>query len=232
MKRLSFYLITAVLLGTLLIRCSKAGQSIATNNVNASESKLEETSDNSENIIPEDKIFATISGENMWVFDPTVPKNFINSASSVVKIKVLSTDKAKFLDSLNNPSPYTPVNVEVINTLSGETLSGKMTIYYSGGSVLISDVIKSTKKDSVEKMGLTKLNEKDKNSKYINYTSESNYKLEVGKKYIVTLNKQTDGSYTITGEGYGIFKSKNENSTKTDDKDEDYSNVLTGNSFK
>lgn len=124
-----------------------------------------------------------------------------------------------------NPDPFTPVKVEVLNTLSGKSLSKELTVYLDGGEIKISELVKSMDKESIAKMGLDELSKKEQESMYISYTSDSDYKLQAGTEYTMLLTKQADGIYTVRDNGYGIFnidKAKQKLGKTT------LTNVLTG----
>ncbi|MGD6991319.1 hypothetical protein [Sutcliffiella horikoshii] len=79
----------------------------------------------------------------------------------------------------------------------------------------------------LEKMGLTKLSREEQETKFISYTSESDYKMQPGKEYAVILAKQQieDEIYTVMERGYGIFEI-----IQTDQGAMIYRNVITGKS--
>lgn len=213
--------------------------------VGCSKNNIEETSyiPNNEEVIenttiPKDKIFAFIDTNNSWAIDPTIPEEVIKDSSSVVKIKVLSTENAEFIDTIDSYEPFTPINIEITDILSGENLSGEMKIYSLGGDVLISDAINNLPETDAKKMGFTELSNEEQNSKYISYTSEYDYDFEVGKEYVVILDKHPNNIYSIAAYGYGIFESAGKsskelapsksNSLSLQSSEPIYKNVLTG----
>ncbi|MGL5354669.1 MAG: hypothetical protein ACRDA5_15355, partial [Clostridium sp.] len=73
------------------------------------------------------------------------------------------------------------------------------------------------------------LTKEKQNTNYIRYSSDSDYKFEVNKEYVVILNKQKNNIYTVYGNGYGVFKSNNKLEKSLDSS---YENVLTGDNFE
>lgn len=170
--------------------------------------------------VKDENIFATIESSNSWAIEPTAI-NLVNDSAAVVKVKILSVDNSKFISEINSDRPTTPINVEIIDNLSGDSLSSESTIYTFGGEILISDMINYLPKENIEKMGLDKLNGNQKANNYISYISEYDYDFEIGSEYIVILYKQVNDIYTIASEGYGVFKFE----------DGVYKNVLTNEIF-
>ncbi len=171
-------------------------------------------------------IYGTSETENSWVKDPTVPENLlIKGLTSVVQLKVLSIGEAEILPKIGDfysQDPYTPIQVEVIDTISGNPMSGEKTIYINGGDIKISNLENSLDKGTSQKMGLDNLTSKQKETEYISYVSDHDYKMKTGKDYTVILVKQADDFYTVIGNGYGIFKASNSKRTNM------FKNVLTG----
>lgn len=163
-----------------------------------------------------------------WAKDPTVPDNLINKDSSVVKLKVISIGDAMFLPenkTFYTDRPFTPIEVEIFNTLSGIQLSGKVTIYVEGGDIKISELIKKISKGDADKEGLSALSEEDKNTKYASFTTDYDYKMEIGNEYVVILARQSNGAYTVMANGYGIFEKEPLDKSVND---EIHKNVITG----
>ena len=56
-------------------------------------------------------------------------------------MKIISIGEAKMLPKTehfdDSKQPYTPVEVEIIKTISGNELSGTVTVYLSGGDIKI-----------------------------------------------------------------------------------------------
>lgn len=173
------------------------------------------------------EIFGKYEREYSWAFDPTIPENlYTPEATSVVQLKVLSIGEAEILPQTEDfitQDPYTPLEVEIVDTISGIPLSGKKTIYVDGGDIKISKLMKFIDKEKSAKMGFNKLSKKEKDNMYISYTSEHDFKMKVGKEYTVFLVNQTENICTIMGSGYGIFDIKKDNSDK-----KIFKNVLTG----
>jgi hypothetical protein len=173
-------------------------------------------------------IYGTFESENSWVSDPREPENLFRASGSVVQIKVLSISEAKILPKTENfytDRPFTPIKVTIQETIDGNPLSGKKTIYVQGGDLRISNLVESWDKNRVSLLGLNKLTKEEQESKFMSFTSEYDYEMEPGKEYAVILAKpQTEGEiYTVMARGYGIFEiDETKNGGKL------YRNVITG----
>jgi hypothetical protein len=196
-----------------------AGHQINTGSKNTEESvRFQEEKD----------IYGTIESENSWAFDPREPENLFTTDGSVVQIKVLSLDEAKILpktEPFYTDRPYTPIKVTIQETLDGNQLYGRKTIYVQGGDLRISNLVESWDKNRVSLLGLNKLTKEEQESKFMSFTSEYDYKMEPGREYAVILAKQqTDGEiYTVMARGYGIFEiEENKNGGKL------FRNAITG----
>ncbi|TYS57500.1 hypothetical protein FZC74_15805 [Sutcliffiella horikoshii] len=185
-----------------------------------------------EEISPED-VYSVSQSENSWAVDPREPRNLLFEGTSIVHLKVLNIKEAEILPKYENfytYMPYTPLEVEILDTIYGKDLSGKKTIYNRGGDIRISKLLDSwvgSEYVGSEKMGLTKLSREEQETKFISYTSEYDYKMQPCKEYAVILAKQQteDEIYTVMERGYGIFEI-----FQTDQGAKIYRNVITGKS--
>ncbi|MGD6774655.1 hypothetical protein ACQCT3_15770 [Sutcliffiella horikoshii] len=183
-----------------------------------------------EEISPAD-IYSVSQSQNSWAVDPREPRNLLFEGTSIVHLKVLDIKEAEVLPKYENfytYMPYTPLEVEILDTIYGNDLSGKKTIYSGGGDIRISNLLDSwvgSEYVGLEKMGLTKLSREEQETKFISYTSEYDYKMQPGKEYAVILAKQQteDEIYTVMGRGYGIFEI-----IQTNQGAKIYRNVITG----
>jgi hypothetical protein len=176
----------------------------------------------------EKDIYGTFESENSWISDPREPENLFRPSGSVVQIKVLSISEAIILpktEKFYTDRPFTPIEVTIQETIDGNPLSGKKTIYVQGGDLRISNLVESWDKNRVSLLGINKLTKEEQESKFMSFTSEYDYEMEPGKEYAVILVKQqTEGEiYTVMARGYGIFETEeNKNGGKL------YRNVITG----
>jgi hypothetical protein len=185
-----------------------------------------------EEISPED-IYSVSQSQNSWAVDPREPRNLIMEGTSIVHLKVLNIREAEILPKYKNfytYEPFTPLEVEIFDTIFGKDLSGKKTIYTGGGDIRISNLLDSwvgSEYVGLEKMGLTKLSREEQETKFISYTSDYDYKMVPGKEYAVILaNQQTeDEIYTVMARGYGVFEI-----IQTNQGGKIYRNVITGES--
>ncbi|WP_417897711.1 hypothetical protein ABN702_15645 [Bacillus haimaensis] len=189
-----------------------------------------------EEIDPEG-IYSVSQSENLWAWNPREPRIILMNVegASVVHLKVQSIGEAEILPKYENfytYMPYTPLEVEIGETVYGSALFGKKKIYIQGGDIRISNLLNSwvgNEYEGLEKMGLTKLSKEEQETKFISYTSEYDYKMEPGKEYAVILAKQPaeDEIYTVIERGYGIFEIE-----ETEQGEKIYRNVITGKTLK
>lgn len=200
------------------------------------------TMENKQNVslqeeISTEDIYSVTQSENLWAWNPREPRIILMNVkeASVVHLKVQSIEEAEILPKYENfytYMPYTPLEVEIGETVYGNVLSGKKTIYIEGGDIRISNLLDSwvgNEYEGLEKMGLTKLSKEEQETKFISYTSEYDYKMEPGKEYAVILAEQQteDEIYTVIERGYGIFEIE-----ETEQGDKIYRNVITGKTLK
>ena len=187
--------------------------------------------------ISQKDIYAVSKSQNMWAWNPREPRIMLLNVeeASVVHLKVQSIGEAEIppkYEDFYTYMPYTPLKVEIGETLYGNALYGKKTIYIAGGDIRISNLLDSwvgNEYEGLEKMGLNKLSKEEQETKFISYTSEYDYKMEPGKEYAVILAKQPaeDEIYTVIARGYGIFEIE-----ETDQGEKIYRNVITGKTLK
>ena len=219
MKKIVLSLIAVGLLFSF--GCSKNDNN-STGNNNENEKQFVES-----NPVDGKKIFATFSKSNSWTVEPTV-NNLVQESDSIARIKVLSKDEPLFFETLD-PFPLTPINVEVLEILSGDEISSPTKIYESGGTVSVEKIAKNFDEEKIKKMGIDTLSEEEKATNYIEYSSETQYPLNEGEEYLVILYKQPSNIYLIAAEGYGVFKTNDTINTLS--KSKIYNNVLTDEEF-
>ncbi|WP_335871488.1 hypothetical protein [Bacillus sp. 2205SS5-2] len=165
--------------------------------------------------------------EYSWDTDPREPENLFHEEGSVVHLKVLSIDEAVILpksERFYTDMPFTPLEVEIVETISGNPLSGVKTIYMDGGDIRISKLVESWNENRVSNMGLNKLSKEEQETKFMSFTSEYDYDMDLGKEYAVILTRQEteEDIYTVTANGYGIFEME-----ATEQGEEIYRNTIT-----
>lgn len=181
------------------------------------------------------EIYGTIETHYSRNTDPSIPENLLIEGASIVRLKVISTGEAEILpatEDFDSSRPFTPINAEVLDTVYGNTLSGEITVYISGGDIKIANLIDNTReKESIDKMGLNDLSQDEKESQYISFLSEDHYMMEVGEEYMVIIGKQDENVYRIISNGYGIFEIPLTNASARSSNKLMYTNVLTGKEF-
>lgn len=164
-----------------------------------------------------------------WSLDPTDVDAVVNgqqSATTVIKGVVKSIGKADFLVE-GSGVPVTPYTVEVKEVCSGKAVGDEITVCLNGGTVLVKDVIAGVPSTSSQKMGLDKLTDEEKNTKYISYAmSDGGASLDVGSEYVFVLNEQ-GGIYLAACNGYGIFEGNSQSAQNLGE----YKNVVSGKAF-
>ena len=182
--------------------------------------------DKIDNVSDSIEIYMTIQNnqELSWAYDITNSKLVYEKADYVIKVKVLDIGKGTYEYSAKNQNPTTPIKVETLEKLKGDEEKNITQILQWGGIVSVEDVIKNTPETSVNKMGLNKLSDEEKQTKYIKYEESGNFDFEIGKTYIVALIVSKDGNFYIGANGYSIFESNS--------KDNVYTNVITNNKLE
>lgn len=164
-----------------------------------------------------------------WSLDPTDVNAVVNGGqdnTTVIKGVVKSVGKAAFLVE-GSGVPVTPYTVEVQEVYSGKAVGGEITVCLNGGTVLVKDVIAGVPSTSSQKMGLDKLSDEEKNTKYISYAmSDGGASLDVGNEYVFVLNEQ-GGIYLASCNGYGVF----EGNSQAPQNLSEYKNVVSGKAF-
>ena len=204
-----------------MVEIAKDNEVVETNNKEETPTTQVETGKNSESKdskTNEKNIFGTFEMSANWAKDPLVPENIIEMSKNcaVIKAKIISVGEAKFLNE-KDPSPYTPVEVEIEEILDGTLEKGNKTIYVEGGEIKVSEVLKTLNEAEKEKMGLNKISEDEANNMFIIYETEEDYKMELGNEYILVLSNKDNS--IVMANGYGIFV----------EEDGSIINVLTGN---
>lgn len=177
-------------------------------------------------------IYGSIKNSYKWSKDVSNPEVIIKN-NTVVKAKIKSIKEAIMLEpkeGFYNPyTPYTPVEIEIINSISGDSLSGTITVYLNGGNIRISKIMKNLDNEECKKMGIDKLSEEEKNNSFLQYSNEFDYELQTNEEYVLVLTKEATDIYVISANGYGIFK-ENKSDAKTQGNTNKIilKNVLTG----
>lgn len=200
-------------------------------------SEDEKNKDNTAQIqIAKGEIYKTIhgGGESSWAYDPTIPENIINDATTskyVVRVKIVSVGEGKMLpkqENFYNPfTCYTPIKMRIVdNLISTNKLSETITAYITGGKIKISNILRKATKQEIEYMGIYDVSQVDK-EKYIEYIwSDPYYEPKVGDEYVIIIGKANANLYQICCGGYGIFKVEKSNDQ------EKYINVVTNKEWK
>lgn len=161
-------------------------------------------------VIPNEQVYARSETNFEWAYDVTDPKNIIENSSDVVRVRVLSADKAVFLHS-SSTSPDTPLNVQVLEVMSGNMKLGAQTIYFPGGAVTVEEYLKQ-RPESGTKMGLADLAKSEQKKMYLEFTSEMDYDLKKNAEYIFLLvwNEDID-QYVVNNGAYCTFSTDKRN---------------------
>ncbi|MDR1409787.1 MAG: hypothetical protein LBJ12_05930 [Oscillospiraceae bacterium] len=170
-------------------------------------------------VIAQEQIFAISETHFDWVSDPKDTEKTLNAVESVVRAKVLSADPASFLRPTAG-SPYTPLNVQVLEVMSGDLELGSQTLYFPGGSVTAEQYLEANP-TSGQKIGLEDMTQNERQKYYLDFPSEMDCDLNKNTEYVFLLvedERVPNGYFIFTG-GYSIFTT-------------DKKNVKTGNELK
>lgn len=195
---LSFILILSMIIMYNIVNKNDKNDQIST-------SKLEETT------INDDRILMNLTCEASYSSDPTNPENLLEGIDNhILKVKIVEILDGEILPKMkyyNNPfEPCTPIKVELIDNIYGDSITLKDNIIYmSGGNIKISNLINNLDEVDINRMGIDTLSKEDKENKYIKYSREYSYDMKVGNEYIIIVGKMDDGIYKIVEEGCGIF---------------------------
>jgi len=122
--------------------------------------------------------------------------------------------------------PQTVGKIQVNQVLKGDIKEKEIPFIRLGGVITLSEYEKSLQKEQIEKRGLDKLSQEEKNNEYVSETMEGDISIEKGKTYLMYLIYREDySSYSIRFFQYGL----REIDTKTLNLNE---KTLTLNDFK
>ncbi|MDR3344486.1 MAG: hypothetical protein LBT21_02675, partial [Oscillospiraceae bacterium] len=138
-------------------------------------------------------------------------------AEVVVRAKVLSAGTAGLFEPGAPSSPYTPLNVQVLEVLSGDMELGAQTLYFPGGAVTAEEYL-SKNPTSGQKIGLAELSQSERKSKYLQFTSETDFDIKKNTEYVFVLGQDVekvapDLFFVYVG-AYGTF-TKDKKNVKT-----------------
>lgn len=169
-------------------------------------------------------VISNMQAQNSWAFDPTDVASLVAEADAIVKVTIDRVETNTFFPK-DAFIPVTPISIHITEQLSGdEQLPTTDTVYLPGGDVRVAQFI-ATFPERASKMELDQLSETEKHEQFIRFTTDYDYQFNVGHEYILILNKQLDGTYSIAENGYSIFT----NSTTSPNC---FTNVITGKVFE
>ncbi|MDR1409588.1 MAG: hypothetical protein LBJ12_04840 [Oscillospiraceae bacterium] len=171
-------------------------------------------------IIPNEQIFSISETNFVWAYDVMDTETVLGRATAVARVKVLSSEPASYVYP-PAMSPYTPLNVQVLEVMSGNLELGLQTLYFPGGTVTAEQYLKVEPRSS-EKMGLTKYSQNERKKMHIKFEQETDYDLKKNTEYIFLLIRDDEvvsGAYFILDGAYSTFTT-------------DKKNVKTGNELK
>lgn len=172
-----------------------------------------------------------------WTYNVRDYTEVIDKAKKILKVKVIGKEDATFEysdisnNSIGSGLPLTPIKVEVLEVLYGDTDDINIdTIYIQGGDVTIKQMKGFFTSEKIAKMGLDKISDEEAERKYISYNLTGSSSIKNDKVYIFTLGKWDSADiYFITPMEYGAFE-LNESTTYKLNQKETYTNAITNQS--
>lgn len=142
------------------------------------------------------------SAEVSWAFDVSDVDVLIDDADVVVKVQVLSTGQNATFDQ--SGMPKTAVSVKVIDEIKGD---GSIidAFYYPGGVYSLEQYYKANPQ-SAEKAGISDMTQAERESTFVTFYHDGYIALVEDATYIMVLNHNGDGTYTLGSLGYGLFR--------------------------
>lgn len=204
---LIFLLLLFIFVGTivLLLYNSKSKEKVK-NNINTSIN--ENISQDFEGVyssdISEDSIYLKAYINPTSEIDLTNPSVLYENADLVIVGTIISKGKGTMLEEYEYAGIPGTISVDTI--LKGSISNNDVDFFSNGGYCTVKeyvDIMSKNKKEKIEKLGLSKLTEKEQNEKYLvfNYKFGKNFK--VGNRYIIML-KEVNGKL-IAMSNYGFI---------------------------
>lgn len=153
-------------------------------------------------------------GGNTIGSEVATPKKHMESVSIKNDDKNKSNNKDKSVYgtiSMNRNWVIDPTDTKRVLT-ELDNINNLDKIYLTGGRVTISEAMEVISEGDAEKLGYDKLPSNELNTTYVDYVSDYDYKLNPLDEYIFILAKQSNNTYEVLGNGYGIFTEDNSKS--------------------
>lgn len=163
-------------------------------------------------VVPEAKrtIYGNQSATANWALSLNEVDYVVSESDYILRVRIL--EKKDGLFKVDDPFPVSPIKVQVLETLKGNNVPEVIDISQRGGYVTIRQVMESTTKERIQKMGLDKVSEKEIDELYIYYEFDNYQNLELGETYIVLLKGD---NFSLFGNGFTIFKPTNKKYANT-----------------
>jgi len=179
------------------------------------------------------KIYCEVNTQFSLMYDPSVTENLLRDNGVVVKLKVLSVGRTRYLLNDDGDFPATPYTVEILDVISDNDNAqeinkslkkdNQFTVYFAGGAVSAKEMIDHCNERgryTATKMGLNNLSLEEQKEYYVLYKGELYYELTPGEEYLVVLGQPTRaGEYFVKFGGYSVFERKGDQLS--------YKNVIT-----
>lgn len=151
------------------------------------------------------EIFGTMEMETSLAYEPTA-QNLLNDATSVIKVKVTGLGDAQFVDGVGfSMEPQTPIEFELLDTVSGQTLASDAKIYASGGLVSLAEMVRALSAEQIAKMEIDTLTPQQQAEQFMLYRSDYDVELTSGQTYLFLVTQQVNGDYSLLLNGYSVF---------------------------
>lgn len=151
------------------------------------------------------QIFGNIQMSTSLAYEPTA-QNLLNDTTSVVKVKVTGLGEAHFVDGVGfSDEPQTPIQFELLETISGQTISTDAHIYASGGLVSLAEMVRGLAPERIAKMEIDQLTHEQQAEQFMLYSADYDVELTVGETYVFLVVQQENGDYSLLLNGYSVF---------------------------
>lgn len=201
-----FLLLLFIFIGIILLFCNLKPKEKAENTINTS--IKENISKNFDKVyssdIPENSIYLSAYINPTSEIDLTNPSVLYENADLVLVGTIESKGKGTMLEEYGYAGIQGVINVDTL--LKGNISSNNVDFFSNGGYCTVKeyiDVMSKTKKEKIEKLGLSTLTEKEQEEKYLVFNYKFGKNFEEGNRYIIML-KEVNGKL-IAMSNYGFI---------------------------
>lgn len=154
--------------------------------------------------IPKDSIYSTAYINPTSEIDLTNPKALYENADLVIVGTITNKEKGEMIEEYGYACIPGKLNVDTV--LKGNVSNTNIEFFSNGGYCTVKeyiDLMSNTKKEKIEKIGLSALSNKEQEEKYLVFNYKYGKNFEEGKRYIIML-KEVNGKL-ISMSNYGFI---------------------------